>query len=229
MIGGAVAVLALVFCHFLGMISIIIKAECITEKEDFDNGVMLLSNSFISEENSYSRYVMKVGPLLYRRLTAEEEAAYGITQPKWWVKKHFAHPGEAKKDMEPAAPPHEDEETVMRRDEFTAIYQFLVNSGEAPFDRDAPMTFNADAKGVMYAAILERDVQHRLVYDRRSKNGECDLFVLYKMPVNEVSIAEASMINTYAIHIETKAVVASGKTDWSAGGTEEYYQLAGEW
>ncbi len=71
-----------------------------------------------------------------------------------------------------------------------------------------------------------------LVYDRTSKNGGCELFVLYKEHYAEeggMGQSDATAIlNMYAVEVDTGKVVAADKHSWSDVGTREYRELTGE-
>lgn len=71
-----------------------------------------------------------------------------------------------------------------------------------------------------------------LVYDRTSKNGACELFVLYKEHYAEedgMGQSDATAIlNMYAVEVDTGKVVAANKQSWSDVGTREYRELTGE-
>lgn len=82
------------------------------------------------------------------------------------------------------------------------------------------------AKGNLYIDLGSRDgYDFSLVYDRISKNGACDLFVLYRS-------AEGSdydtIIDMYAVERSTQKAVLSGKKTWSDVGTREYREITGE-
>lgn len=66
---------------------------------------------------------------------------------------------------------------------------------------------------------------YKLVYDRPSKNGACELFVLYR---SAGGTSEEVIENMYAVEIDTGKVIASDKKAWSDVGTKEYRELTGE-
>lgn len=89
-----------------------------------------------------------------------------------------------------------------------------------------------NAKGNLYidlgSKLSEEDGQtysYRLVYDRLSKNGACELLVLYRSA--EGSDNEVIM-DMYAVETATGKVVVSGRKAWSDVGTEEYREITGE-
>ena len=80
----------------------------------------------------------------------------------------------------------------------------------------------------MWTKTLEEDgkvYSYRLVYDRPSKNGACELLVLYRSV--EGSDNEA-IVDMYAVETATGKVVASGKKAWGDVGTKEYREMTGE-
>lgn len=90
------------------------------------------------------------------------------------------------------------------------------------------VSFNA--KGNLYINLgsKEEDGQiytYRLVYDRPSRNGLCELFVLYR--AKEGSSDEA-IVDMYAAEPDTCEVVRSGRKAWSDVGTKAYRDLTGE-
>ena len=90
-----------------------------------------------------------------------------------------------------------------------------------------------NAKGNLYidlgTKVSDEDggkvYSYRLVYDRPSKNGSCELLVLYRSV--EGSDNEA-IVDMYAVENATGKVVASGKKTWSDVGTKEYREMTGE-
>ncbi|MBQ9142036.1 MAG: hypothetical protein IJX63_09640 [Lachnospiraceae bacterium] len=68
-----------------------------------------------------------------------------------------------------------------------------------------------------------------LVYDRTSKNGACELFVLYKEHYTKEDVNDGcAFLDIYAVEIDTGKVIASDKQAWSEVGTEEYREATGE-
>lgn len=89
-----------------------------------------------------------------------------------------------------------------------------------------------NAKGNLYldlgAKASEEDGKvytYSLVYDRPSKNGACELLVLYRSV--EGSDDEA-IVDMYAVETATGKVAASGRKAWSDVGTKEYREMTGE-
>lgn len=89
-----------------------------------------------------------------------------------------------------------------------------------------------NAKGNLYIDLGTKTSEENgkvysycLVYDRPSKNGACELFVLYRSV--EGSDNEA-IVDMYAVETATGKVVASGRKAWSDVGTKEYREMTGE-
>ncbi len=80
-----------------------------------------------------------------------------------------------------------------------------------------------DAKGNLY---IDLGSGVTLVYDRTSKNGTCELFVLYKEDI--VSGEEKHILEMYAVEVESQQVIASGRRAWSDVGSVEYREATGE-
>lgn len=68
-----------------------------------------------------------------------------------------------------------------------------------------------------------------LVYDRTSKNGACELFVLYKAHYTEDGINDSTVImDMYAVEIATGNVIAADKHSWEEVGSQAYRDATGE-
>ncbi|MDE7479291.1 MAG: hypothetical protein K2M91_15380 [Lachnospiraceae bacterium] len=83
---------------------------------------------------------------------------------------------------------------------------------------------NYNAKGNFYVDLGEKDgYNYSLVYDHPSKNGACELFVLYKY--TEDTVDNYIIVDMYAVENATKRVVSSGRKHWSDVGTKEYREI----
>ncbi|MDE6846510.1 MAG: hypothetical protein K2J99_12210 [Lachnospiraceae bacterium] len=88
-----------------------------------------------------------------------------------------------------------------------------------------------NAKGNLYIDLGSKESEddktyyYRLVYDRPSKNGACELFVLYR---SAGGMDEEVIEDMYAVEMNSGKVVISGKKAWSDVGTNEYRELTGE-
>ncbi len=100
---------------------------------------------------------------------------------------------------------------------------------------------NYNAKGNLYIDLGSRPAgepknklqgeyyRFTLVYDRTSKNNECELFVFYKEHYTEDGINDATAIlDMYAVEKSTGKVITAAKQSWSDVGTQEYRNATGE-
>lgn len=91
---------------------------------------------------------------------------------------------------------------------------------------DEGFSYDVDynAKGNFYVDLGEKDgYSYSLVYDHPSKNGACELYVLYKHTGD--GVANDAIIDMYAVDNATKKVAASGRKHWSDVGTKEYREM----
>lgn len=101
--------------------------------------------------------------------------------------------------------------------------------------------FRTSAKGRTYVIIgpeQEKDVQgekvkttRRLVYDRESKNGKCNLYVYYEdHHTQDGNIQDnTSILNFYAVNKSTGEVIKADKTSWQESGSDAYIKATGEY
>ena len=81
---------------------------------------------------------------------------------------------------------------------------------------------------LMFIVVIlneNEEIIEYLVYDRLSENEKCELYVLYRCKKNTDGswyISEAEILDIFAYSMSTKDVVSSGKTSWSATGSEEH-------
>ena len=95
---------------------------------------------------------------------------------------------------------------------------FYLNLGEEPADKEA--------------GGIDR-YRYTLVYDRPSRNGNCELFVLYRECYREDTDGRLTLENTvildmYAVETASGRVIASGRKAWEDPGTQAYREATGE-
>lgn len=109
---------------------------------------------------------------------------------------------------------------------YKAIYEAIFQKQNCGFSEEY------DAKGNSRIILYEDDfVIKYLVYDRKSANEKCGLYVYYSSQKKEDgswSSMEASILDTYAYVYDNGDVISSGKTDWGDTGTDAYTNAAGE-
>ncbi len=107
-------------------------------------------------------------------------------------------------------------------------------------DTEDHFEMTANAKGNPYAILGEGSVsdenkaattsRRTLVYDRTSKNGQCELFVYYEEYYDEQGnqLDQTSILDIYAIELESGKIYPSGKHAWADVGNAEYRKATGE-
>lgn len=75
------------------------------------------------------------------------------------------------------------------------------------------------------------NTQETLTYDRVSQNGKCHLFVYYEehYDADGNKLDNTSILNFYAVNLETAEVTAADKTSWSDSGSAAYHEATGEY
>lgn len=212
------------------------------EMDTLEGGLLRMCHEVWLDPNEYY-YSQAVGPLLRRSLTQEERALaiarWGDPDP--WAEEEPQPEQSPETEVPPETqrlPALEEEdaelaEDALRQKETLAIYQLLCDQGaiEAP-DADE-VTFAYSAKGSFYAifqsgSTAEGDWQDRLVYDRVSENGQCDLFVYYRDRTNGEGQTDTGILEFYAVNRETLEVIPGEKTGWSDVGSQAYRDATGE-
>lgn len=111
-----------------------------------------------------------------------------------------------------------------------AVYTYMKEHGEITDDGDvSQVTASYNAKGNFYAIFESGEEDgnawdNRLVYDRTSKNGTCELFVYER----EETGKDTQLLGFYAVNKTTGEVISGEKTSWSEVGSEAYRKATGE-
>ena len=111
-----------------------------------------------------------------------------------------------------------------------AVYTYMKEHGEITDDGDvSQVTASYNAKGSFYAIFESGEEDgnawdNRLVYDRTSKNGTCELFVYER----EETGKDTQLLGFYAVNKTTGEVISGEKTSWSEVGSEAYREATGE-
>ena len=114
--------------------------------------------------------------------------------------------------------------TLMETNEIYDGYRTIYQQYFADEGCDFMISYGANGNS---RVILNENVEiiEYLVYDRLSENEKCELYVLYRSKKNTDGswyISEAEILDIFAYSMSTKDVVSSGKTSWSATGSEEH-------
>lgn len=111
-----------------------------------------------------------------------------------------------------------------------AVYTYMKEHGEIADGGDASqVTASYNAKGNFYAIFESGEEDgntwdNRLVYDRTSANGACELFVYER----EETGKDTQLLGFYAVNKSTGEVISGEKTSWSEVGSEAYREATGE-
>ncbi len=192
------------------------------EVEVQPNGVIEMKHENWLDPPEY--YYNKATGLFFRRtLTLDEIIEYGISE-ETLEDDSTAHAsdGETQNDS------GNEEDQLMSQ--ARAVYTYMKEHGEIADDGDvSQVTASCNAKGNFYA-IFESGEENgngwdnRLVYDRTSKNGECELFVYERVETGK----DTQLLGFYAVNKTTGEVISGEKTSWSEVGSEAYREATGE-
>lgn len=111
-----------------------------------------------------------------------------------------------------------------------AVYTYMKEHGEIADGGDSSqVTVGCNAKGNFYAIFESGEEDgntwdNRLVYDRTSANGACELFVYER----EETGKDTQLLGFYAVNKTTGEVISGEKTSWSEVGSEAYREATGE-
>ena len=114
--------------------------------------------------------------------------------------------------------------TLIETDEIYDGYRTIYQQYFADEGCDFMISYGANGNSRVILNENEEIIEY-LVYDRLSENEKCELYVLYRSKKNTDGswyISEAEILDIFAYSMSTKDVVSSGKTSWSATGSEEH-------
>ena len=114
--------------------------------------------------------------------------------------------------------------TLMETNEIYDGYRTIYQQYFADEGCDFMISYGANGNSRVILNENEEIIEY-LAYDRLSENEKCELYVLYRSKKNADGswhISEAEILDIFAYNVSTKDVVSSGKTSWSATGSEEH-------
>ena len=117
--------------------------------------------------------------------------------------------------------------TLIETDEIYDGYRTIYQQYFADERCDFMISYSASGNSRVILNENEEIIEI-LVYDRLSENEKCELYVWYRSKKNADGswyISEAQILDIFAYSMSTKDVISSGKTSWSATGSEEYYEI----
>ena len=110
-----------------------------------------------------------------------------------------------------------------------AVYDYMsvagiLSAGDAGIIRNG-----STAKGTFFSVFETGEAdgntnENRLVYDRVSENGQCDLFVYEQL----VSGSDTRLLGFYAVNKTTNEVFSADRNSWGGVSSREYQDATGE-
>ena len=119
---------------------------------------------------------------------------------------------------------HDLMDELMETNEIYDGYRTIYQQYFADEGCDFMISYGANGNSRVILNENEEIIEY-LVYDRLSENEKCELYVWYRSKKNADGswhISEAEILDIFAYNVSTKDVVSSGKTSWSATGSEEH-------
>ncbi len=215
-----------------------------TEVTVYENGIICLMHSEGYSANEYY-YNMKAGPFLRRSLTSEERDKYKSYISDSYSADYTDLDDDTNSDTYSGSDDDTNSDTYSDSDGYTsdyaytdditlfsesqAVYQYLADEGLVTDTDITQLKHGFTAKGTFYT-IFESDetdgksYENRLVYDRTSANGECELFVYQRVSDS----SDTQLLGFYAVNKETNQVISADKTSWGGVSSDAYKEATGE-
>lgn len=199
-----------------------------TEAAVYENGIICLIHSDGFSGNEYY-YNMKVGLFLRRSLTSEERDKY-----KAYISDLTDDNAASSDSTTDSTADSETYDTTSSDDitlfsESQAVYQYLADEGQATATDITQLKHGFTAKGTFYTIFESGETdgetyENRLVYDRTSANGECELFVYQRVSDG----SDTELLGFYAVNKESNQVISADKTSWGGVSSNAYKEATGE-
>ena len=113
--------------------------------------------------------------------------------------------------------------------ESKAVYDYMAAAGILSAGDAGIIRNGSTAKGTFYSVFETGEAdgntyENRLVYDRVSENGQCDLFVYEQL----VSGSDTRLLGFYAVNKTTNEVFSADRNSWGGVSSREYQDATGE-
>ena len=113
--------------------------------------------------------------------------------------------------------------------ESMAVYDYMSAAGILSAGDAGIIRNGSTAKGTFYSVFETGEAdgntyENRLVYDRVSENGQCDLFVYEQL----VSGSDTRLLGFYAVNKTTNEVFSADRNSWGGVSSREYQDATGE-
>lgn len=110
-----------------------------------------------------------------------------------------------------------------------AVYDYMSAAGMLSAGDAGTIRNGYTAKGTFYAVFETGEAdgntyENRLVYDKVSENGQCDLFVYEQL----VSGSDTRLLGFYAVNKTTNEVFSADRNSWGGVSSREYQDATGE-
>lgn len=131
----------------------------------------------------------------------------------------------ARAQTAPAYEPSPEQRQI--EDGYRAIYKLLSDGTMENFE----VRYGANEASSKCILFEDENTVEYVIYDRKSKNEACGLYVHYKSKKDADggwSASDGTIVNSYAYIYESGDVVSSDKTHWEDIASEAYQEAAGE-
>ena len=216
-----------------------------TEKKVYSNGLICMSTSDGYSTDEY--YNIKVGPFLRRNLTFEETIKFGLINDDDSTGDSGNDAGDSgandsesstENDSQQYNNSSENTENENQGNENAgesldtesrAVYDYMAAAGMLSAGDAGIIRNGSTAKGTFYSVFETGEAdgstyENRLVYDRVSENGQCDLFVYEQV----VSGSDTGLLGFYAVNKTTNEVFSADRNSWGGVSSREYQDATGE-
>lgn len=216
-----------------------------TEKKVYANGLICMSTSDGYSTDEY--YNIKVGPFLRRNLTFKETIKFGLINDDDSTGDSGNDAGDSgANDSENStennsqsyndASENTENENAGNENagesldtESKAVYDYMAAAGILSAGDAGIIRNGSTAKGTFYSVFETGEAdgntyENRLVYDRVSENGQCDLFVYEQL----VSGSDTRLLGFYAVNKTTNEVFSADRNSWGGVSSREYQDATGE-
>lgn len=216
-----------------------------TEKKAYANGLICMSTSDGYSTDEY--YNIKVGPFLRRSLTFKETIKFGLinyddstddsgndagdsgandSESSTENNSQQFNNGSENTENENAGNENAGESLDT---ESKAVYDYMAAAGILSAGDAGIIRNGSNAKGTFYSVFETGEAdgstyENRLVYDRVSENGQCDLFVYEQL----VSGSDTRLLGFYAVNKTTNEVFSADRNSWGGVSSREYQDATGE-
>lgn len=252
--GLVTAILTLLVLVFL-VCNGLFQVGLLDPEEDVGGGLLIVTQeNYLRPERNTNSYYEADGPFLrhyYGPVESGDEESKASAVESETEDNESTSATENESPVEKAGDGATDEDTYLtaeeraetaaqtrRKEELLLIAQYLADSGDLDSTGLEALEPTESAKGTVYVILWsepwEEDetvtARGRLVYDRESANGECDIFVYYEdyIASDDSEAKSTAVLEFYAVNQQSGEVIPGDKHSWSDVGSAEYREATGE-